>query len=126
MPPASLVQPQLKVPGSAATASSSAHRGTTEHSGPQHWGLKLSKYEHSGNGLVNEVFRQQARRPPWGENFDSPFRAWRLKAYPLPLLLLSVHQCLWLWFLSHWLLLNNAVYTGLSYLLWVDVGCALT
>ena len=39
---------------------------------------------------------------------------------------MGVHQCLWLWFLSNWLLLNNAVCTGPSYLLWVDVGCALT
>ena len=38
----------------------------------------------------------------------------------------SVHQCLWLWFLSNWLLLNNAVCTGPSYLLWVDVGSFLT
>ncbi len=38
----------------------------------------------------------------------------------------SVHQCLWLWFLSNWLLLNNAVCTGPSYLLWVDVGSSLT
>ena len=40
--------------------------------------------------------------------------------------LMSVHQCLWLCFLSNWLLLNNAVRTGLSYLLWVDVGSSLT
>ena len=40
--------------------------------------------------------------------------------------LMSVHQCLWLWLLSNWLLLNNAVCTGRSYLLWVDVGRALT
>ena len=79
--------------------------------------VRVGHVRRVGHSVVLARLRSRVFIKAWLKKFQIGQKVSDVVIFGVIYLCHVVHQCLWLWFLSNWLLLNNAVCTGPSYLL---------